>query len=113
MDNFQNKNLEGDESDSASESSDGNNFLLKLIYPGKESTSYSQRSDKHEYQINISTTLRDPVILLKYYVWFQTNGRRLNAKYKRLCLKRSNHSSIFRRSIGSGIKGRPPKHVIV
>lgn len=92
--------------------SESNNLLYQLIFGEKDSTAHTQRADKHEYLVSVTTQLRDPVLHLMANHLLKTDRRRQGNKFRRLGLKRKKlTSSLFRRAIGSGIKGRPPKHV--
>ncbi len=59
MDSFQTSKQ--DLIDSSSESSEGQNLLYHLIFGEKDSTAHTQRADKHEYLVSVTTQLRDPV----------------------------------------------------
>ena len=72
MDSFQTSKQEG--IDSSLESSSGNNLLYQLIFGEKDSTTHAPRSDRHEYLVNVTTHLRDPVFSPRTNIFIRMNA---------------------------------------
>lgn len=85
-----------------SDFSSKNDFIFQFIFEDSKTKQLPPKNERNEYKIKLETNLFDP-----------SERKRLKHRHKNNILKKKKQGFNFKKTAYTGIKGRPPKHIVL